>query len=685
MNDRNGLLPPTLCPERTFALVVGVEQYEIGPDWNLHGPSSDALRFAAWLTGPGKVPPDNVRLLLSPLASEGLDWSATPELTGLRAQWRTATEQHVKDALLKELARCDGDMLWIYWAGHGFVDQRNEMILVCSDAHEGEIRHLNLDSALRWWRTDRVRHPRFPLQAAIVDACRVPAPRNARPGTIEYGQGGSVRARRRQFQLLACGAGEAAKNDPERRAGQFTKVLLEELARRSPAECVTDLAVIGNTVHSRFEELRRTRRAWQVPQFIRDRDWEESSFLDDGLSVLPRAARLDQIAWDGLGEAFAEHALPRDTYDAYAWAFKVAGCTTPVHEGLPGDTLIDIAHDLDERQGGRPEIPLTLPFVRFLGHRAGTADPAWAACLGEWVEQTRSRLGVPPLPPPPPPSRGGTALHLQLAPSTEDEELYLARIWLRRGTTTAIWESEGRPLRLDEVRQALGRELRRVGTAADDESPYSESPDIERVEFHVPFELLQVPFEQWEMPGSRGKTLPLGVLHQVVVRCPQERADTRAAWKRKWGWLRTQGGKHPRAVQLVQNADVKPSLGVDLGIGRTPACVVADTTDPRTTDALDATLDGGVPVTVWWRDGTQAAGADGDELTALLEPNEDGTPTTNVLTLPGKVHALRRARAAASEAAGRVDSRLALLWDDPDCAMDTPSLHGSPATDPTRP
>ncbi|MFE9218441.1 hypothetical protein ACFYN3_19055 [Streptomyces lavendulae] len=59
----DGLLPPTLGPRRTFALIAGVETYEVSHRWNLRGPARDALRFARRLTDdpvrpvrPGRAP-----------------------------------------------------------------------------------------------------------------------------------------------------------------------------------------------------------------------------------------------------------------------------------------------------------------------------------------------------------------------------------------------------------------------------------------------------------------------------------------------------------------------------------------------------------------------------------------------------------------------------------------------------
>ncbi|CAM5515024.1 VMAP-C domain-containing protein [Streptomyces avidinii] len=677
-------LPPALGPQRTFALVAGVERYEISPRWNLRGPARDALRFARWLTGPAEVPPGNVRLLLSPLEDpDALDWPDSPGMAALRSAYRPATEQHVKAALLDELPKCDGDLLWIFWAGHGYLGPRQELMLPCADASSGLIRHLNLDSALRWWRTDLVGQRSFPLQAALVDSCRVDAPRDARWnfGNNDYG-GGSTVPGRRQFRLYASREGEVARNDPERGAGRFTEALLGELGGRSVRESVSGLPGAALSIHRSFQELRERGEGWQLPQFIVDRNWDACSFLDDELSGAgpAGAARLDQEAWDALGELFEGRELPRCAYEAYAWAFKAAGCTTPARGGLPGDDLLEVVQDLDERQGGCDGMPLAVPFVRFLADRAAAAgDVRWADRLTDWVRATRERLALPVLRPPPPPARR-KVLHVRLETPPGGESGFLARMWLRGERMQHIWESEGQPVPLDEVREELVRQLALAGGASGPGAAAGQQMHeaVDRVEFHVPYELLDADFDQWQVPrGPVGRRRALGLLHQVVVRCPDERADTRAEWHATWRWLHDRGGRHPDAVRVVTDAEVTDTLGMELAAGPEPACVLAHTTAAPHSGLLEAVLEGGLPVAVWRRGG----GAPATALLDLLAPaGPDGRPdpgALDVLALPARVREVRRAAVGAAAGAARAHQppaggdRLVLLWDDPD---DMPGL-----------
>ena len=53
-------------PEQTHAVVVGIERYEAGDNWDLDGAASSALRIIRWLRE-RHVPVGNITTLLSPL------------------------------------------------------------------------------------------------------------------------------------------------------------------------------------------------------------------------------------------------------------------------------------------------------------------------------------------------------------------------------------------------------------------------------------------------------------------------------------------------------------------------------------------------------------------------------------------------------------------------------------------
>lgn len=302
------------------------------------------------------------------------------------------------------------------------------------------------------------------------------------------------------------------------------------------------------------------------------------------------------------------------------------------------------------------------------------------------MSATRERLALPVLPPPPPPARR-TVVHVRLETPPGGEAGFLARMWLRGEQVRHIWESEGAPVGLDRIREELVRQLALIGGASQtDGDPGRQAyTAVDRIEFHVPYELLDADFDQWPVPrGPAGRRRALGLLHQVVVRCPQERADTRAEWHGTWRWLHAQGGRHPDAVRVVTDDEVTDALGMELAAQPPPACVLAHTTAAPHAGLLEAVLEGGLPVAVWRRGGGLPAPA----LLDLLAPaGPDGRPdpgALDVLALPARVREVRRAAAggaagAARAAAGAAHAhqppaggdQLVLLWDDPD---DMPGL-----------
>ncbi|WFB10682.1 hypothetical protein LRS74_29340 [Streptomyces sp. LX-29] len=384
----------------------------------------------------------------------------------------------------------------------------------------------------------------------------------------------------------------------------------------------------------------------------------------------PAAPRLDQVAWDRLGALFGDRPLPEGTYEAYRWAFEISGAVPPVGDSLPSGGLTEVVKDLDARQGVRPDMPLAVPFVRYLMERAATRDPGWATELAGWLAATCERTRVGPLPTPPPAERQ-VVLHLRLEPA-QTEDRHWVRMWLHRGGFETLWESEATPLTLDEVRRELGRQLLRVERRFSETDPVA-CRRVDRVEFHVPFELLDVDFENWPMPiGRRGAPRGLGLIYQVAVRCPDERDGvTEALWRQKWRWYQAQSSRHPRAVHVLPDHEVSHVLGDRLQADQPPVCVLAEVSATRLQDALNAVLDAGVPIAVWRRGGPPRAARPGEGLSAALTtPGPDATGDESgidVRRLPKLLRELRLEHADGAEDDQGWHHPLALLWDDPDC------------------
>lgn len=239
-------------PARVVALVVGVERYAAGRRWTLPGPVRDALRFRDWLRSTG-VPDANILLHLAPA-----DGSAA--LTGCRP----ADHETLRRALVHELPARQGDMLWVWWGGHGVLDRDEHLRLYCADATEADRRNIDLESARRRFSSDAL--PGFAVQNWVVDACRTFEERHNPSVTIPDGSlpaGQRLRVHQ-QNVLLAADRGQRAANDPVRRLGVFSDILLRELSAL-PDGPNPDPEALFAVVRDRFDRLRAEGTHTQLP------------------------------------------------------------------------------------------------------------------------------------------------------------------------------------------------------------------------------------------------------------------------------------------------------------------------------------------------------------------------------------------------------------------------------------
>jgi Effector-associated domain 2/Caspase domain len=241
-------------PTRVHALIVGIEAYEAGADWDLPGPARDALAFHRLLCAAG-VPEPQLRLHLAPLPPFVPD-----------AEYGPADHATLRRVLVRELPRARGDFLCVWWGGHGVLDRAGHTRLFCADATANDKVSIDLESALGRYTSDAV--PGFTGQLWIVDACetfeealafRDPLPSEALPA-------GRRTLAHRQTLLRAAGRGREAANDPVRATGLFSDVLLGLLTGRSSVlSALLDPEELFTAVRDRIAALREAGRTLQQP------------------------------------------------------------------------------------------------------------------------------------------------------------------------------------------------------------------------------------------------------------------------------------------------------------------------------------------------------------------------------------------------------------------------------------
>ncbi|RST07290.1 caspase family protein [Streptomyces sp. WAC07149] len=245
-------------PERVHALLVGIEQYPHMGDGQLPGAAADAMRLARWLRRRG-VPGGNIRLLLAPLPGSWPELNTRAKELGVAIDPVTSRDQII-DRLASPPSVPDGDVLYVYWGGHGVLDRGDRRLLLCPD-DSAERRSLDLMD-LRDYLT-RPDVARCRRQVFLVDACATfVRAGDRRPDVAALPAGG--RAAVEQFLLLAAAAGQAATQRGAQRTGAFSTAVMDWLEEHSPG-LDTDLDALVAHVKEHFTGHRLGNRQLQTP------------------------------------------------------------------------------------------------------------------------------------------------------------------------------------------------------------------------------------------------------------------------------------------------------------------------------------------------------------------------------------------------------------------------------------
>jgi len=207
-----------VTPANTCAVVVGIERYDVGDPWNLDGPASDAVRFVDWLCDK-QVPGKNILVLLSPLEENR---HLGEELTQRGISTQTASHDHIVDALANRLPRLDGELLFLFWGGHGVITSDQKRRLFCANATAANQQVIDLDDLLALLRSKTC--SRFKQQIGIIDACaNYFEEMRSKVSLAESGfSRGELDRDVKQFVLYGAATGELARNDTIRKTGAFS-------------------------------------------------------------------------------------------------------------------------------------------------------------------------------------------------------------------------------------------------------------------------------------------------------------------------------------------------------------------------------------------------------------------------------------------------------------------------------
>ncbi len=266
-------MPATAArPDRTHALIVGIERYAVGAQWDLDGPLNDALAILEWLLS-CHVPAEQIHLHVAPLDKN------QERLLNLQCNIQNADENAIRETIqrIKNKSPQPDDLLFLYWAGHGLISQAQQCLLL-AEATDADMKSYGVDngdgSLCASFANEHC--PSFSQQIFLFDTCRTFHRHPDSPLPVVPLPSGK-RLQKSQFLFFACQEGQAAKNQVQKGCGRFTEVLLEQLhANHAPADCwPPDMDSIATAVQQDFRENEQ-----QYPVWKRYRDSKGNELID---------------------------------------------------------------------------------------------------------------------------------------------------------------------------------------------------------------------------------------------------------------------------------------------------------------------------------------------------------------------------------------------------------------------
>jgi tetratricopeptide (TPR) repeat protein len=211
----------------TWALVVGIDQYQGKKIRPLKGAARDAVAAARWLRSLG-VPDEQILFHAHP------NPAAKQDVKDLDLTVRGCTNDELVESILF-LERSKGTRLFIFLSGHGLFEPTTGPLFLTQDAREGCMRNLGLNEYIKFFMSFK-----FPKQFLFLDGClNHPYRKTVRQRLSAEGPPARIGTytERQATTLWACLAaenGETALEDEKARRGLFLRYLLEAVDPARP-------------------------------------------------------------------------------------------------------------------------------------------------------------------------------------------------------------------------------------------------------------------------------------------------------------------------------------------------------------------------------------------------------------------------------------------------------------------
>lgn len=650
-----------ISPDKTVAIVVGIEKYQMGERWNLDGPARQAARFINWLSRRG-VPSENILRFLSPLKSNESDCRSALQSLAQREHaerlWESPDRDVITKALTERLSQFDADLLFLFWGGHGVMESDQKRYLLFANASPRDKAAISLDEILRSLRAKTKHGKSAEYQVIFNDSCANYFEDLGHELSLAALSRTHISPDRRvkQFVMHAAAAGERADNGDIRPAVNFSNAVLGLLERRT--DQWPDVLDLKEQVVEHFDRLSAGASDIQTPVFFQWSDWKGNEGAASGLDFVLRRLKLIREAREQLGDV---HILPERLSAIYRTTLRARRLQLPRENPLSDRILADLSEHGERGDGKRPA-----PLHEFL-YRVGKEAEHLELC--EWVkgkvyyqaEIAQLELDI---------KREATAkkknylyllINLSLEGACRTKYPSQIQFWICEEDTGGEAQLhlnlvDKGIIQLDNSRRGLQSALRAIIEKANKIAVREEL----FLEIFVTRKKLFDDFDQWE---HREKGYRLGASYAVVLRLAERfwMQDSAAAkaWKNAAGRIGDEGGCEilwlpHQDFPVPQQAEehVKSDLYGMVGLTIAPTEAGKTAADRF----FDAVLRGGAPFVFWPRRAPRDADGFCHQIGNAILAKE-------LKDVPQDFKRLRLE--ALSDPENHPGSALSVLWDDP--------------------
>jgi DNA polymerase III delta prime subunit len=282
-------------PEEIYALIVGIEKYQAGHDWNLNGPAKDAINFADWLLE-RRIKPENIHLFVSPL-EQNSDLLKKTSLTVKDAN-REDISDIISHLLDKNIA---GQLLYVFWGGHGIITKSSETKrrLLFSNSDNNNYKNLDFNS-LQEALKNSSNNSGFARQVYLIDTCansvyteHFDITRAEKAGQCFSSNGDTKN--NNQFVLFASSEYEIATNENEVGTGSFSKAVLQELEKLPEDRLLPDMEDLTKKVQ---EKLQADGNPKPIFRLVGHWDGSKEEYIDSSRTIKTQLVYSNFFAYD---------------------------------------------------------------------------------------------------------------------------------------------------------------------------------------------------------------------------------------------------------------------------------------------------------------------------------------------------------------------------------------------------